>query len=75
MIYLSLPREQHLNKNIHTGYPALHPTANKYFSGSGWEIMYLCFVNLFYVFLKAFYVFVCLCMCLYVFVSIVNAKA
>ena len=29
------------NKNINTGYPALDPTANKYLSGSGWEIIYL----------------------------------
>ena len=49
------------NKNINTGYPALDPTANKYLSGSGWEIMILC---LFYVFLEAVYVFV---LCLYVF--------
>ena len=25
-------------KNRNTGYPALDPTANKYLSGSGWEI-------------------------------------
>ena len=30
------------SNNINTGYPALDPTANKYLSGSGWEIMYLC---------------------------------
>ena len=28
--------------NRHTGYPAQDPTANKYLSGSGWEIFYLC---------------------------------
>ena len=35
-----------------TGYPALDPTANKYLSGSGWEIMILCFY---------FYFFFCKC--------------
>ena len=30
--------------NINTGYPALDPTANKYLSGSGWEISVLFFV-------------------------------
>ena len=38
-------REKH--KNINIGYPALEPTANKYLSGSGWEI----FFPAFYVFL------------------------
>ena len=60
MIYLSLPREQHLNKNRNTGYPALDPTANQYFSGPGWEIMYLCVVNLFCVFARSF-----LCVCIF----------
>ena len=35
------------SNNINTGYPALDPTANKYLSGSGWEIsvffVFLCF--------------------------------
>ena len=31
-------------KTNNTGYPALDPTANKYLSGSGWEIMIFCVV-------------------------------
>ena len=61
------------SKSINTGYPALDPTANKYLSGSGWEIYVVFFC--FSVFLFSFefvYVFVLL---LYVFLSIVNAKA
>ena len=40
-------KQKSLEKNIkhrNTGYPALDPTGNKYFSGSGWRIMYFsCF--------------------------------
>ena len=36
-----LREKQEQTKN--TGYPALDPTANKYLSGSGWEIMYFMF--------------------------------
>ena len=55
--------------NRNTGYPALDPTANKYISGSGWEIsvlflLFVCFP------LSVSVVFMCLCVC-----SIVNAKA
>ena len=34
------------SEHINTGYPALDPTANKYLSGSGWEIyvFLFCFV-------------------------------
>ena len=64
-------REKHLNKNINTGYPALDPTANKYLSGSGWEIMYLCFVlnvvSLVLCFSRSFF---CVCLLLYVFVRL-----
>ena len=49
------------SKNINTGYPALDPTANKYLSGSGWEISFFLCVLCFYVFLRV-------CMLLYVFV-------
>ena len=49
------------SNNINTGYLALDPTANKYLSGSGWEISVLflkCFVYFPSVFLfKHFYVF------------------
>ena len=48
--------------NINTGYPALDPTANKYLSGSGWEIsvffFYKCFsVVLLFVFLLLYVCF------------------
>ena len=52
----------HLNKNINTRYPAFDPTANKYLSGSGWEIMYLCCVCC----LCLSRSFLCVCMMLYV---------
>ena len=38
----SLHEDKQLNNNRNTGYPALDPTANKYMSGSGWEVMYVC---------------------------------
>ena len=41
-IHIIANKQQHLNKHITTGYPALDPTANKYVLGSGWEIMYVC---------------------------------
>ena len=47
-------------KTNNTGYPALDPTANKYLSGSGWEISV--FSVLFYVVLLVVYdVFLFLC--------------
>ena len=49
-------------QNRNTGYPALDPTANKYLSGSGWEIS-VCFV--FSVFLVVLFVLL-----LYVFVRL-----
>ena len=64
-----LHEKQRLNKNKHTGYLALDPTANKYFSGSGWEIMYFgfyCFYDSFYVFARSFYVLFCFYMCCFV---------
>ena len=45
--------------NINTGYPALDPTANKYLSGSGWEI------SVFYVFVYVFLLSFCV-LCFYV---------
>ena len=35
--------EKNIN-NRNTGYPAQDPTANKYLSGSGWEIKFFCFL-------------------------------
>ena len=36
--------EEQQEQNMNTGYPALDPTANKYLSGSGWEIsFFFCF--------------------------------
>ena len=55
------------SNNINTGYPALDPTANKYLSGSGWEI-YVVFCMLFCCPSVYFNVFICV-------FSIVNAKA
>ena len=57
-------------KTNNTGYPALDPTANKYLSGSGWEIsVVFCFVLYVFMFLFEFvYVFICV-------FSMVNAKA
>ena len=53
-------------QNRNTGYPAQDPTTNKYFSGSGWEIMYLCFVCYFVVFFsKLVYVLFCCYMCFF----------
>ena len=48
--------KQHRN----TGYPALDPTANKYLSGSGWEISVF-FSLCFYVFLFSFCLFGFMC--------------
>ena len=48
-----------------TGYPALDPTANKYLSGSGWEIYVFSVFLFFFEFLFMFCV-----MCLYVFVRL-----
>ena len=45
------------NKNANTGYPALDPTANKYLSGSGWEMMYFCFFV--FLFFSKLFMFVC----------------
>ena len=62
--------EKHKQNNINTGYPALDPTANRYLSGSGWEI-YVFFL-LFFLCMFSFELF------LNVFIrvfSIVNAKA
>ena len=67
-------REKNIKHNRNTGYPALDPTANEYFSGSAWEVMYLCFslflFSSFYVFvLNVLYrsvlcfIVVCLCVC------------
>ena len=57
-----LREKQKNNKN--TGYPALDPTANKYLSGSGWEIMYFCFLCLMF-FSKLFMFFVCFYRCFF----------
>ena len=47
------------NTERNTGYPALDPTANKYLSSSGWEIMHFCcFLLLFNVFSRSFLMFV-----------------
>ena len=62
---LEFTTRKYFNKNRNTGYPALDPTKNKYLSGSGWEMMYLCFVSLFCVFLEAVYVFVCFYKCFF----------
>ena len=51
------------SNNINTGYPALDPTANKYLSGSGWEIsvflmcllMCFCCPSVFVVFICVFF--------------------
>ena len=64
--------KQRIKQNINTGYPALEPTANKYLSGSGWE-MSVCSVCVCHVFC---FCSVVLCvMFLYGLFSIVNAKA
>ena len=47
---------KHLNNNRHTGYPALDPTANKYLSGSGWEIMHFV-VSIDFMFLSKLFFF------------------
>ena len=60
-------KQKHTNskKNIkhrNTGYPALDPTANKYLSGSGWEIsvfLFLCFS----LSCSVFFVFMCFVDC------------
>ena len=52
--------------NESTGYPALDPTANKYLSGSGWEISVFCFYVFMFLCVSLSYMCVCL---------IVNAKA
>ena len=36
--------------NRNTGYPALDPTANKYISGSGWEIFVFLYMSVFMLF-------------------------
>ena len=48
-----------------TGYPALDPTANKYLSGSGWEISVLFFMFSFYYFyvFRFFFELLYLCCC------------
>ena len=65
-------REKHyiyIYINRHTGYPALDPTANKYLSGSGWEIMYfccflfVCFSRSSYLLFLLLYVFLFDCKC------------
>ena len=59
--------------NRHTGYPAQDPTANRYLSGSGWEMMYLCvcFVSCLYLYVKLETCYVCyVCICV---LPIVNA--
>ena len=74
--------KQHRN----TGYPALDSTANKYLSGSGWEIyvFFFSFLNVFlfsfelFCFPSSFVVFLRVVLVLFVFIccfSIVNAKA
>ena len=37
-------------QNKNTSHPAHHPTANKYISGSGWEILHCCLFK----FIKAY---------------------
>ena len=45
-------------KHRNTGYPALDPTANKYLSGSGWEIyVFFLFVCLFFFEFYVFFLF------------------
>ena len=56
-------------KTNNTGCPALDPTANKYLSGSGWDIS-VCPVVVYVVLRGVLYVFCC-----YMCFSIVNAKA
>ena len=71
-------RNKHLNKTNNTGYPALDPTANKYYQVPAGGKTYFCCFYCFYVFLKAFYVFSCLFSFYNVFrcvFSIVNATA
>ena len=58
------------SNNINTGYPALDPTANKYLSGSGWEISVFFLLLLYVCFCCPSSCVCCLCVC-----SIVNAKA
>ena len=69
---LKSTRRKHKNKteqlretykqNINTGYPVQDPTANKYLSGSGWEIMYLCsFCFVLCFFLEVYCCFVVIC--------------
>ena len=55
-------RRKTLKKNRNTGYPDLDPTANKYLSGSGWEIsvfLFLCFS----LSCSVFFVFMCFVDC------------
>ena len=65
-----LQQKKHLIKNRNTRYPAFDPTANKYLSGSGWEIMYLCC----FCCLCLSRSFLCVCMLLYVFVRLYMQK-
>ena len=53
------------SNNINTGYLALDPTANKYLSGSGWEIFFSSFFKFFYVFLFSFCFLLCFYMCFF----------
>ena len=57
-----------------TGYQALDPTANKYLSGSGWEISICCYVCLCFC-CSVFFELFCCCYVLVCVFSIVNAKA
>ena len=60
-----------------TGYPALDPTANKYISGSGWEMFcfVLClFVCLFLCFSLSCYVVLNVCICVLLVCKCKNLK-
>ena len=57
--------KNNINTNRNTGYPALDPTANKYLSGSGWEMIVVSVVVV-YVFMccccySCYVLFVCIC--------------
>ena len=62
-------REQHKQQCRNTVYQAQDATANRYLSGSGWEIMYSCFVMCLFILCVRLvcvcFVFVCCYMCLF----------
>ena len=56
--------KKNINNNRNTGYPALDPTANKYLSGSGWEISVLFVLCLLLCFVCVLWVVMCF-ICVY----------